>query len=84
MINGNADEVVEEIFESLVNRYQINLKESMKDSEFHLLYYKYHKINLNRGGSYTDSPDWIKKQQINNKSHQKKMINAFNMLQQSQ
>ena len=25
-----------------------------------LLYYKLHKINLNRGGSYIDSPDWIK------------------------
>ena len=43
----------------------------MKDSEFvfdyvQLLYYKCHKINLNRDGSYIDSPDWInrkKKQQ---------------------
>ena len=26
----------------------------------HLLYYKCHKINPNRGGSYIDSPDWIK------------------------
>ena len=37
----------------------------MKVSEFvfdyvHLFYYKCHEINLNRGGSYTDSPDWIK------------------------
>ena len=37
----------------------------MKGSEFvfnyvHSLYYKCHKINLNRGGSYIDSPDWIK------------------------
>ena len=28
----------------------------------HLLYYKCHKINPNRGGSYIDSPDWIKSQ----------------------
>ena len=28
---------------------------------FHLLYYKYHKIKSNYGGSYIDSPDWIKK-----------------------
>ena len=27
----------------------------------HSLYYKSHKINPNRGGSYIDSPDWIKK-----------------------
>ena len=38
----------------------------MKASEFafdyvHLLYYKCHKTNSNRGGSYIDSPDWIKK-----------------------
>ena len=26
----------------------------------HLLYYKCHKINSNCGGSYIDSPDWIK------------------------
>ena len=37
----------------------------MKGSEFvldyvHLLYYKCHKINLNRGESYIDSPEWIK------------------------
>ena len=25
-----------------------------------LLYYKCHKTNLNRGGSYIDSPDWMK------------------------
>ena len=37
----------------------------MKGSEFvfdyvRLLYYKCHKINPNHGGSYIDSPDWIK------------------------
>ena len=37
----------------------------MKGSNFvfesvDLLYYKLHKISLNRGGSYIDSPDWIK------------------------
>ena len=38
----------------------------MKGSEFvfdyiHLLYYKCHKINPNRTGSYINSRDWIKK-----------------------
>ena len=37
----------------------------MKDSELgfdyvQLLYYKCHKINFNRDGSYTGSPYWIK------------------------
>ena len=30
------------------------------------MYYKCHKINLNCGGSYIDSPDWIKKKAIIN------------------
>ena len=58
----NADEVVEEIFESLLSRFQIELETSMKGSEFvfdgvNLLYYKCHKINFKRDGSYIDSPD---------------------------
>ena len=62
MINDKADEVIKELFQSLKNRYQNNL-ESMKGSEFvfdyvHLLYHTYHKINLNHGGLYLDSPDW--------------------------
>ena len=65
MINGEPDEVIEELSHSLKSRYQNNLK-SMTDSEFvfdyvHLLYYKCHKINLNHCGSYINSPDWIKK-----------------------
>ena len=34
----------------------------MKGSEFvfDLLYYKFHKISLNRRGSYIDSPKWLK------------------------
>ena len=64
MINDGADKVVKELFDSLKNRYQNNF-ESMKGSEFvfdyiHLLYHMCHKINPNHGGSYTDSPDWIK------------------------
>ena len=64
MINDEAGEVIEELFDSLKNRYQNNL-ESMKGSDFvfeyvYLLYYECHKINPNRGGSYIDSPDWIK------------------------
>ena len=58
MINDEADEVLKE-----KNRYQNNLQ-SMKGGEsvfdyVHLLYYKCHKINLNRSGSYIESPDWI-------------------------
>ena len=64
MINDEANEVIKELFDSLKNRSQNNLK-SMKGSEFvfdygSLLYYKCHKINPNCGGSYINFSDWIK------------------------
>ena len=34
MMNDEADEVVDELFESLKKRYQNKLEESMKDSKF--------------------------------------------------
>ena len=71
MISDEADEVIKKLFDSLKNRYQNNL-ESIRGSEFvfdhvQLLYYKCYKINVNRGASYIDSPDWIenKKATIN-------------------
>ena len=56
--------LIENLFELLLNRYQNNLEISIKLSDFffdyiHLVNYKCHKINPNRGGSYIDSPDWI-------------------------
>ena len=64
MINDKGDEVIKELFRSLKNRSQNNL-ELMKGSEFvfdyvQLLYFKCHKIDPSRGGSYIDSPNWIK------------------------
>ena len=58
-------EVIENLFESLLNRYQTGLKTSMRGRDFHfdrvhLLYYKYQKINFKRVGWYIDSPDWMK------------------------
>ena len=60
-----GDEVIEKFFDSLKNRDQNNL-ESMRGSEFvfdcvQLLYYKCHKINFSRDGSYLYFRDWIKK-----------------------
>ena len=46
----------------------------------HLLYYKCHKINLNCGGSYVNSPDWIKQKKQLKIPSIKKTINAFNTL----
>ena len=48
MISDKADEVIEELFKSLLNTYQSNLEKLIRGSEFvfdylHLLYYKCHK-----------------------------------------
>ena len=48
-----------------LRRYHEGLETKMKGSEFIFesvdsLYYSLHKISLNRGGLYIDSPDWIK------------------------
>ena len=55
IINDEADEIIEELFDSLKSRHQNNL-ESINGSEFafdcvQLLYYKFYKINLNGAGS---------------------------------
>ena len=75
MINDKADEVIEELFDSLKNRYQNNLV-LMKSIEFvfnyvYLLYYKCHKINLKCGGSYINYPHWIKKNATINPTKEK-------------
>ena len=63
---NHANEVVNQLFDSLRSRYQGSFETSC------------HKVNFRRGGSYIDSSDWIKKKKttINPKI---KMINAFNM-----
>ena len=82
MINNAVDEIIKELFDSLKNRYQNNF-ESMKGNKFvfdyaHLLYCKCHEINPNCGGSYVDSPNWLKKATINpiNKKDNKHFQNA--------
>ena len=65
MIGYETDEIIEEFFNSFLQKYQKSLEESTKGSELvfdsvDLLPYKYHRINLNCSGSYTDSPKWLK------------------------
>ena len=62
MMSSETDEIIEELFESLLQRYQQGLEKSMKGSEFvfdsvDLLYYHFQKTSLKRtGSSYIDSP----------------------------
>ena len=63
---SDANDVMDRHFKPLRSIYQVNLETSMKGSDFifdsvQILYYKCHKVNFSRGGSYIDSPDWVKK-----------------------
>ena len=72
IVGSETDEIIEELFESFLQLYQETLEESVRGSEFVFdsvdsLYYNLNKISLSRGGSYIDSPKWLKKKS-NNKS----------------
>ena len=85
IIYNKADEVIKELFKSLLKRYQIGFETSMKSRNFifdcvHLLYKKCYNVSLNRGG-YIGSLDWTndKKAIINPINDDD---NTFNTLQQ--
>ena len=76
MNGSDTDEIIKELFKSLLQRYQENLQEKMKGSDFafdrvNYLYYDLNKINISKGGSYIDSPKWLKdkKSTINPKNN---------------
>ena len=64
-IGYETDNIIKEHFKSLLEECQERLKTKMKRSTLvfdsvDALYYKLHKISLNRSGSYIDSPEWVK------------------------
>ena len=66
MIDSETDEIIEELFKYLLQKYQEGLEVSIKGSEFifdsvDLLYYHLQKTSLKRiGSSYINSPKWLK------------------------
>ena len=66
MVGSETDEIIEELFKSLLQKYQEGLEESMKGSEFifdsvNSLHYHLQKTSLKKtGSSYIDSPEWLK------------------------
>ena len=65
MNGSDTDEIIKGLFESFLQKYGENLQEKMKESEFefdgvNFLYNDFNKISINRGGSYIDSPKWLK------------------------
>ena len=65
MMDSETDEIIEQPFKSILQRYQKGLEESMRRSEFvfdsvNSLYYNFNKISLNKGKSSIDFPKWLK------------------------
>ena len=79
MSGSDTEEVIKLLFRSFLQKYQENLQNKMRGSDFefdgvNLLYYNFNKISLNRGGSYIEPAKWIKdkKSVINPKNNDHK------------
>ena len=79
MFGDDNDDIIEQPFESLLQKYEENLQNKMRGSEFefdgvNFLYYDFNKTSINRGGSYIHSPKWLKdkKSTINPKNNDAK------------
>ena len=64
-MGNETDDIIKELFESFLEKYQKKLEEKMKDSKFvfesvDLLYYSLHKTTLRRGKSYIKSSKWLR------------------------
>ena len=79
-MNGDDTiEIIKLLFESLLQRFEENLQEKMRGSDFefdgiNFLYYNFKETSICRGGSYIDSPKWLKdkKSTINPKNNDHK------------
>ena len=65
MIGSETEEFAEKLFMSILQKYQDNLQNKMKGSDFifsgvNYLYYDLNRITISKGGSYIESPKWLK------------------------
>ena len=79
MNGGDTNEIIKLLFESFLQRFEENLQEKMRGSDFefdgiNFFYYNFNKTGIYRGGSYIDSPKWLedKKSAINPKNNDHK------------
>ena len=79
MNDDDTNEVIKLLFESFLQRFEENLQEKIRGSDFgfdgiNFFYYNFNKTSIYRGGSYIDSPKWLKnkKSTINPKNNDHK------------
>ena len=76
IIGCEKEEVAENLIMQLLQKYQDNLQNKMKGSDFifngfNYLYYDLNRITISKGGSYIESSKWLKdkKRTINQKKY---------------
>ena len=79
MSGDDTDEIIKLLFQSFIQRYEESLQNKMKGSDFvfdgiNFLYYDFNKTSIYRGGTYIDSPKWLrdKRSTINPKNKDNK------------
>ena len=79
MSGDDTNEIIKLLFQSFIQRYEESLQNKMKGSDFefdgiNFLYYDFNKTSIHRGGTYIDSPKWLrdKKSTINPKNKDNK------------
>ena len=79
MIGSETEETTEKLIMSLLQKYQDNLQNEMKGSDFifngvNYLFYDFNRITISKGGSYIESPKWLKDKKctINQKNNDNK------------
>ena len=79
MFGDDSDDIIEQRFESLLQKHEEKLQNKKRGSEFefdgvNFSYYDFNKTSINRGGSYIDSPKWLKdkKSTVNPKNNDDK------------
>ena len=82
MMGSDTNEIVKEIFESIIQKYQELMEYSAKNSGLilegvELMNYDINKTTINRGGSYTESSTWLKSKKCTINSQNKNDNNCF-------
>ena len=79
IIDSETEEIAENLIMSKLQNYQDNLQNKMKGSDFifsgiNYLYYDLNRITISKGGSYIESPKWLKDKKfcINQKNNDNK------------
>ena len=65
MSSDDTNDIIKLLFESFLQRYEEHLQNKMSRSDFefdgiNFLYYDFNKKSIYRGGTYVDSPKWLK------------------------